>query len=252
MAGHAAPGWMAGAARAGSPPAAGLRLARTCAPLRLRECGCLLERAELRPVLVRRVGRRSTRAPGRARPPSGSPARPREGCRRPRAACWRGLRRRRARHHRDRPAPTRRMTLIDAFLRECGGTFAVEGLDAGWSTVLVTPWWHASRHVVALVYSRRDGRMALVVEAAAQARRRGRNPQGGGVAAAPRAAVPQRCGTRSAGRRAHPLPRDLAPCRDRRVRRDARTAGGSTRCRAGRARERCSGAEPPANCIAPG
>jgi aminoglycoside phosphotransferase (APT) family kinase protein len=56
------------------------------------------------------------------------------------------------------------MTLIDAFLRERGATLAVDGLDAGWSTVLVTPWWHASRHVVALVYSRRDGRMVLVLK----------------------------------------------------------------------------------------
>src|SRR3954451_1076467 len=155
---------MAGAARAGSPPATGLRLARTRAPLRLRECGRILERPELRPVLVCRVGRRPTRDPGRARPPSGGPARAREGSRRPRAAGRRGLRPRRARHRRDRPAPTRRMTVVDAFLRERGATFAVEGLDAGWSTVLVTPWWHASRHVVALVYSRRDGRMALVLK----------------------------------------------------------------------------------------
>ena len=56
------------------------------------------------------------------------------------------------------------MTLVDEFLRERGGGFALDGLDAGWSTVLVTPWWHASRHVVALVYSHRDGRMVAVLK----------------------------------------------------------------------------------------
>ena len=58
------------------------------------------------------------------------------------------------------------MTLVDAFLREQRDRLGVEGLDGedSWSTVLYTPRWSTSRHVIALVHASAGGELKLVVK----------------------------------------------------------------------------------------
>jgi hypothetical protein len=58
------------------------------------------------------------------------------------------------------------VTIVDAFLRERSSELASTKLPLAddWFTVLVTPWWQTSRHVIALVHARRDGELRLVVK----------------------------------------------------------------------------------------
>ncbi len=58
------------------------------------------------------------------------------------------------------------MTLVDAFLRDHGEELDAAGLGLaeGWSTLIVTPWFQSSRHVIELVHSRHDRRMKVVVK----------------------------------------------------------------------------------------
>jgi aminoglycoside phosphotransferase (APT) family kinase protein len=58
------------------------------------------------------------------------------------------------------------LTIVDAFLRARRAELEAAGLprEEDWFTLLATPWWHASRHVVALVHARRNGEMKLVIK----------------------------------------------------------------------------------------
>jgi aminoglycoside phosphotransferase (APT) family kinase protein len=58
------------------------------------------------------------------------------------------------------------MTIVDAFLHDLGDGLVAAGLpyEGDWFTVLATPWWHTSRHVVALVHGRHDRQIRLVVK----------------------------------------------------------------------------------------
>jgi aminoglycoside phosphotransferase (APT) family kinase protein len=58
------------------------------------------------------------------------------------------------------------MTIVDAFLHERGDDLVASGLpyEDDWFTVLATPWWQTSRHVVALVHDRHAGEIRLVVK----------------------------------------------------------------------------------------